>query len=505
MLDPQQLSAVRTDSKRALMVCGPGSGKTRCIVERTAYLLEECKVSASEIVLVTFTRRAAGEMRKRLEARVGNAAHRLTIGTFHAIALNLLHRFGELIGFRAENSTVYGEFEEQFLLREVAAEMGFLKGKIWRVPKKQIEAVFQAYYSTGQEPTENDPVYRLFQVFVATCRENNSYTFGSLLTGFILLLPQIAKYLPWKHLIIDEAHDNDRLQVASHRNDREISGRLSFVVSDSDQAIYSWRGSYPEYLIENEHSFDVYKLEANYRSVPSIVEAANRVIRHNEKRIDKTMVAVRGEDSGELGSLYDMDSPALAAEIASWHEVNWASVSVLGRNHSLLKKLSSELDLRQIPHEYIGRKAAVTNSEEFRRFHAFLKLLVNEHDNFSFLLIRDIIGLSALEYANVRVYAAENGKSHFQAWYENYHGHTLYTDFFNGLSRSSLAASVLSIQAIFNGAYPYDIRHPFDIDETFRLIFSWLVNNPTGTIRQYLNWLSTYDLQDELKGEILKV
>ena len=275
------------------MVCGPGSGKTRCIVERTAYLLEHCKVSASEIALITFTRRAAGEMRERLEVRVGKQAYGLTIGTFHAIALSLLHRFGELIGFLAETSTVYGDFEEQFLLRDVAAEIGALKGKSWKIPKKQVDAVFQNYYCTGEEPGEDDPVYNLFKIFIARCKENNSYTFGSLLTGFKLLLPRAAKYLHWKHLIVDESHDNDKLQWQLIEQIEQLLGCSLFIVSDPDQSIYSFRGSNPEYLVENEHKFDVFKLQTNYRSVPDIVQASNRLILYNKNRIEKTMMSMR--------------------------------------------------------------------------------------------------------------------------------------------------------------------------------------------------------------------
>ena len=131
-LNKEQQEAVESDSINTLVLAPPGSGKTRVIVERIAWLIEKQKVSAFEIVAVTFTRLAAKEMRERLEERIGSDAHNITIGTFHAIALNLLHRFGEVIGFRKHNSTVYGDFEERYLLKEVAREMGLHNGKTWK-------------------------------------------------------------------------------------------------------------------------------------------------------------------------------------------------------------------------------------------------------------------------------------------------------------------------------------------------------------------------------------
>ena len=121
-LDRHQKNAAETNEGSVLVIAGPGAGKTSVIVERAAYLIEHCKTSPSELVLVTFTRKAAKEMRSRLKERIGGKANGVTIGTFHAIALDLLHRFGEMIGFNG-HSTVYGEFEEGFLLKDVAQEL----------------------------------------------------------------------------------------------------------------------------------------------------------------------------------------------------------------------------------------------------------------------------------------------------------------------------------------------------------------------------------------------
>lgn len=114
-LDPQQLAAVTTKSRRALVVAGAGSGKTRVLTERIAHLIEQEHASPYEILCWTFTRKAAGEMRERLVNRIGVQAHQITMGTMHAVALQMVRRFGELAGYKPASLTVYGAWEEDFL------------------------------------------------------------------------------------------------------------------------------------------------------------------------------------------------------------------------------------------------------------------------------------------------------------------------------------------------------------------------------------------------------
>jgi len=488
-LDQQQLAAATTKSNMALVISGPGSGKTRVIVERAAYLIEECKVAPSEILLVTFTRHAAGEMRTRLEERVGAKAYGVTVGTFHALALNLLHRFGELIGFNTK-STVYGAFEEEYLLKDVAEELGIFTGKSWKIKKADIAAVFGKYYQEGIEPEKGDPVYDLFIAYCARCKQNNSFTFGSLLTGLKLLLPQIHQYLQWKHIVLDEAHDTDRLQWEILMSLRDYCKASLFVVADLDQAIYQWRGACPEYLLQHQDEFEIYRLESNYRSVPSIVEASNRLISHNVDRITKTMVATRfpaTEGPSAVLLRKDADSEAIAGilqnEILTFGGCEgWA---VLGRNHFLLGKLSRLLDEKGVKHEYIGRTTALTNSEAFRRYHAFLKLTINPYDNFSFLLIKDIVGVSRDDYGRIRIAAAETGRSHFEVFL----GNTEYLQY-KALLGCFLSECCEWIDSAFPELSP----------EASSFVHNWEKEHP-DSIEEYLNWLALWDLQDEIKKE----
>lgn len=499
VLDPDQLAAVTTDAPRALVLAGAGSGKTRVLTEHIAYLIEECKAAPSEIVAVTFTRKAAAEMRERLVKRIGNKAYGVTMGTMHALALVQLRRFGELIGLRPNDITVYSEWEEGVLLRQVAQEMGVLKGKAWKVPKKEIDAAFGSYYATGIEPCEFDKPFDLFRAFMARCRENNALTYGGLLTGFMLLLPRVIQYLGWRHVLVDEVQDLDRLQWGLIEAMAAGLPATLFAVGDVDQSIYAWRGAAPEYLVENADTFKVLRLENNYRSGADIVEAANRLIANNTARLPKTMRAER--PAGFIHALANADS-ARVAKIARLvtepdglgDDILPRETAVLARKHILLQRVAEELDARGVPYLYVGQKAALTNTEEFRRFHAFLKLLVNPFDNFAFLLIKDKLGLEDRDYAAVRAMAIQHDRSHFQEWKETF-GAEGWT-FFDGWKEDSEALGA----AIALGASLWGI--PAVNESPIVSFISEWQDRPAApgrhTVSAYLEWLSTFDVQDEI-------
>jgi len=493
-LDPDQLAAVTTDAPRALVLAGAGSGKTRVLTERIAYLIEECHASPSEIVAVTFTRKAAGEMRERLLKRIGNKAYGVTMGTMHALALVQLRRFGELLGLRPDNITVYSEWDEDFLLRQVATEMGAMKGGKWKVPKKEVDAAFGAYYSTGLEPCEFDKPFDLFRAFMSRCRENNALTYGGLLTGFTMLLPKVMQYLGWRHVLVDEVQDLDRLQWRILEAMAAGMPATLFAVGDTSQAIYAWRGAAPEYLLENADTFQVLRLERNYRSGASIVRAANQLIEHNRMRLPVTMQACR-EDEAIVVVEPGMDSKGILRLIQSMNPEAYLprETAVLARKHKLLQRVAEELDALGVPYLYIGQKAALTNTEEFRRFHAFLKLLVNPFDNFAFLLIKDKLELSDRDYAAVRAMAIQHDRSHFQEWQKTF-GAEEWT-FFDAWKEDDEALGAALMLGSRLWGIPVTNESPI-----VEFLHGWHQTAAQGqrTVSAYLEWLSTYDVQDEI-------
>lgn len=514
-LDPQQHAAATTDSRKALVLAGAGAGKTRTLVERVAYLVEEQRVSPYEILCITFTRKAAGEMRERLEQRIGREAYKLTIGTIHSVALNLLRRFGDWVELRPGQLTVYGPADEEDLLKDVAHDLG-LYGKSWKkIKKREINSCFNAFYQKGEEPAEEDPANDLFRAFIARCHENNALTFGSLVIGMRLLIPRIAQYLQWSHVLVDEVQDNDPLQWAIVEMLRKHLDVALFCVGDVDQSIFAFRGAVPGYLIEHQHEFDLYRIENNYRSDAEIVQAANALIELNANRLPKTMRSTRGD----VLSIYDgvrvrknLDSAALAAVISNLSIIEraeafanagdmdsaYGDIAVLARNHRLLEKLEEELTALNVPVVRIGKNSALTRSEEFRRLHAFLKLRVNPFDNWSFMLIRHIIGLDAEAYAAVRLRAVEGVTSHFQAWMATTEDNDIYKMFFaledgNGSALSNML-DLLIVDILSGNGLDKD-----QLDEAVQFLKDWQDANPRSSLADYLQWLATYDIQDELK------
>lgn len=493
ILDAEQTNAVRTDSRQVLVSAGPGGGKTRTIIERAAYLIEHRQVSPSELLLVTFSRKAAGEMRSRMVERLGSAAaNKMEIGTFHATALKLLKRFGEFVGLNGKNLTVYGEFESNFLLKECAIDLGVYK-KSWNPLKKDIDKIFSEYYETGKEPNSDNPGTPLFKEFIMRCKENRSLTYGGLLTGLKLLLPFIYQYLPWRHVIIDEGHDTDLLQIELMRMIQKGCEASLFIVLDVDQTLYGWRGACPEYWLEHQEEFELHLLTTNYRSCPEIVGAANRLIEHNTARIPRTMRATR-EDRGRIDCPRGMDTEMVVRLLSDLVHSQREGSAVLSRNHFLLKKLASKLDDINFPYTYVGRTAELVDSELFRRFHAFLKLLVNPFDNMSFLLIRDILGLSLKEYNEIRLRATQESKSHFQSWYD------MVPPSPEDLKRQFFDCSIIfpfpldaakDIQNIFT----------FDVTEIVNFVDAWAKSDPIAPLSDYLYWLATFDIQDEVKED----
>ncbi len=490
-LDPQQKAAVETDSQHALVLAGAGSGKTRVLIERIAELVERRKVSPYEIMAFTFTRKAAGEIKSRLVERIGNQAYHCHLGTMHALALSMVKRFGEKIGLRPSQVTVYGDWEERYLLRDVAAEMGVYdeKKKKWSIPKWQVDKCFADYYQMGLEPAPDDPCRPLFDHFIARCRENNSLTYGGLLIGLRLLVPTMARFLHVKHILVDEVQDIDTQQWEIIMEMCEAFGADLFVVGDIDQSIYGFRGAVPGFLVEFQSQFEVYRIENNYRSYPDIVTAANRLIEHNFERIPKTMNATRPELADCCVEIIPDQQSEQIVDLAKAWRADGEPLAILARNHALLIKVDNLMSAENVPHVYIGKESNLVNSGPFRMFHAFLKLLVNPYDNFAFLLLVDALKMPRVEYREIRFRAAQQGKSHFQIWNEN-----IQMAFFNyyTVTRENIAVIVKELSELIS--WPFNVAPILDFIE-------YTYEKTDSSVAEYLDWLATYDVQDEIKAE----
>lgn len=511
-LDAQQKAAVESPHMNTLVLAGAGSGKTRVLTERVVYLKNSLGASSYKIMCFSFTRKAAEEIKVRLSKRMDDY-YKLRIGTMHATALQILKVYGDRIGFYPQTMTVYSPWEEKFLLKETALDLGYATKTTWKVPYKAIGGAMRAYYETGDPPNEDDSykVANLFNVFVARCKENNACTYGSLLTGLKMILPEISQYLDIDYLLVDEVQDLDPLQWQIIWKIQSLTDCALFCVGDIDQSIYEWRGATPGYVVDVAPSlFQIYKLENNYRSRPAIVRAANTLIENNDVRLERTMRATREEKPARVIIEDEFSTEKLVGVIVSTIKEMGekpCNLVVLARIHNLLKKATEMLNGKGIKAVHVGSAAKLVDSEHFRRFHSFLKLVINHQDNFAFLLIRDFVGVTGKDYDKLRESSAEKGISHFKQWLRKGGDHPIRT-LYRGIllqpddgSFSDIVDNITNI--LYQGSTKLTITH---LDEISKFVQRYVAErfikkNSIEAVEEYLDFIATFDLQDEIRDD----
>lgn len=495
-LNQEQQAAVLAQEKNVLVLAGAGSGKTRTIVERVAHLLEN-GASGYEIVCTTFTRAAAGEMRARLEARIGREAHKVTVSTFHGLGLGLLKKYGHHIGLRYGNLTVYTPLETETLLQHCGEQLGLYKGK-WKHGKKALDEMFATLERSGEKIGTALPYYPVLQAFEAACRQNNAMPYYGLIHGLVELAEagKVREFTNWKYLLVDEVQDLDLMQwralkaITEHTDGAEL-----YAVGDLSQSIYGFRGAVPAYLqnLIEVGGLTVYELRSNYRSAPDIVSAANCLIRHNTSHRVLTMRAMRDDVPHALAIIPNADSSRLADILAARH--GWPHPPVvLCRNNRMLDKLSNELTARDVPHRRIGKRTTALHSPLFVKANAALKCIVNPFDETAFLLAHTGLGLDAGAYAKIRVQAAEVGKSCFEVYREG-----MTVDILEAMPSES--GTVKEALGWFGSdGYQFDPLDGYG-PEYCQWLELYAAQYPTATITDYLDWLALVDVQDEMPAK----
>ena len=322
-LNPAQQEAVETIDGPLLIVAGPGSGKTRVITHRIAYLVRVCEVSPYRIAAVTFTNKAAREMRDRLHRLVGTRSDALTVGTFHAFCALLLRREGSYLGLPS-NYTIY-DAEDQLALIKQAMELAELDPK--QFPPQAVRSVISRAKSVlldSQGLAQHQKNYfeercaRVYHHYEELLARNNAADFDDLLFKAVQLLQEHQEVREryqdrYLYLMVDEFQDTN---VAQYRLARLLSGehRNICVVGDPDQSIYSWRSADIRNILSFQHDYPearTVSLEQNYRSTGRILETAKRLISTNGKRIRKDLFTDKEEGPPvEVHEAYDEDDEA---------------------------------------------------------------------------------------------------------------------------------------------------------------------------------------------------
>ena len=399
-LNDVQLAGVVHGGGPLLILAGAGSGKTRVLTRRLAYLIAERGVGPDRILAVTFTNKAAGEMRERVGGLLGPAARGVWLGTFHSICLRLLKQHAGRLGFRG-SPTVFDADDQIRLLKGVLKESPDGEGGIRARDAqaaisraKNLLLTPEEYEASSPAPVRRRvaPVWRRYD---RRLREQDGVDFDDILLLALRLLteePSIGDLYAerFEHLLVDEYQDTNRVQFQLVRRLAEAHGNIC-VVGDDDQSIYGWRGADITNILEFERHYPgatVLRMEQNYRSTGAILDVANAVVRHNAARKTKTLWTAnqRGERA-RLAVAEDEEQEARGVAAAIREALRGgaspAAQAVLYRTHAQSRPLEEAFVRAEIPYRVVGG-ISFYQRREVKDLLAYLRLLVNPHDEVSF-------------------------------------------------------------------------------------------------------------------------
>jgi DNA helicase II / ATP-dependent DNA helicase PcrA len=398
-LNEAQREAVCAPPGHYLVLAGAGSGKTRVLTHRIGWLTQAERVPPWAILAVTFTNKAAGEMRARLEALIPGETQGLTVGTFHGIAHRLLRRHWREAGL-PEGFQILDSDDQLRLVKRVIAGLGLDDAKY---PHRQAAWQINHWKDEGKRPDgiehRDHPVthtfVRIYQAYEDACRRAGLVDFGELLLRaheLWLKNPAVLDHYQqrWRHLLIDEFQDTNTLQYAWIRVLAGTTGKV-FAVGDDDQSIYGWRGAKVENMAQFLRDFPgarTIKLEQNYRSTSTILKAANSVIERNGSRLGKQLWTAG--DDGERIALYaaynEQDEARFVIErIREYIDEHGAAMdcAILYRSNAQSRNFEEQLVQRNIKYRVYGGQRFFERAE-VKDALAYLRLTANRHDDAAF-------------------------------------------------------------------------------------------------------------------------
>lgn len=400
-LTKKQEQAVESVHFKTLVLAAPGSGKTTILIERAVWLFKEFSVSPSEIMMCTFSKRAAEDIRNRMISKIGRwQVAKMSIGTIHSIGIDQISRFKEMLGYRnRDKMTIYSEYEIECLLKTIADEFGYRKKGKWLIQKSEVYKAIERSVEVAFCPITKEEV--LAHEFMTRCIKHNAVTYDMIVTLFHKLIPKVHGFLKWKHLLIDECQDLDSAQWALFLAHQEYSKSRLYCVGDIDQSVYAWRGATPEYLITTGSKFNVFIVPDNFRSDANIVEFANRVIQNNKMRalIDVKPIKPRKRDV-EVVNAYGPENLGIEhiVSLLNDKDVSPSDMVILARTNTILERIKHELDVRGVPTFFPNDK----HDPAWWKFLAYMKLTINPHDDNSFLILKDDLLISPEDLLSVR-------------------------------------------------------------------------------------------------------
>ena len=401
-LNPEQKLAVETTDGPLLVLSGAGTGKTRVLTTRVAYILNSGLALPWQVLALTFTNKAANEMKARLAAFADDGtwyAGDVWCGTFHSICLRILRSNADAAGLRRD-FLIYGEDEQKTVIKNVLADMG-MDVKDFS-PADWVERI-SALKDRGLHGTEHTSAValKILNAYNAELARLGAVDFGDIILkvlGLFDAFPDIlARYQrQFKYILVDEFQDTNAAQMQLLQMlTRGIENPNICCVGDDDQSIYSWRGAEIKNILNFEKTFPnakVIRLETNYRSTPNILGAANSLIRHNTGRLGKDLrtpdTSTPGEPVYVLTVPSDFDEARIVADtiMSKSSDMPYSGFAILIRAGSLSRLFEEEFTSRGIPYKLIGATKFYDRAE-IRDVIAYLRLLVYPFDDISFMRV----------------------------------------------------------------------------------------------------------------------
>ena len=439
-LNPAQRAAVEAYDSASLIIAGAGSGKTRVLTSRIAYMIEQ-KVDPKNILALTFTNKAAEQMRERIRQMVpGRKSRELFMGTFHSIFARILRTDAERIGFPA-NFTIYDASDARNLIKTIVKELNLADDKY--KPNTIASRISQAknalvtpgaYLANSAHATEDRraqiPEFgNIYNLYCQRCKHNGAMDFDDLLLQTNILLrdcPDVLEYYQkqFKYILVDEYQDTNYAQYIIVRRLSQHHGKVC-VVGDDAQSIYSFRGAKIENILSFQRDYPeakVFKLEQNYRSTRTIVEAANSVIVHNSRRMEKRCFSEgdEGEKIRVLKAYTDREEAELVVQdlrdkVRATGDA-WNEAAILYRTNNQSQALEESLRRRGIPYR-IFKGASFYDRKEIKDMLAYIRLVVNPRDDEAFRRIVNypVRGIGDTTVLRIAQLAAERGVSMWEA------------------------------------------------------------------------------------------
>ncbi len=533
-LNEEQLAPLKQIEGAVLVTAGAGSGKTRLLTHRIAYLIDNFNVSPFNILAITFTNKAANEMKERVEKMVAGGAN-VWISTFHSMCAKILRRdIDYLIPFTRDFS-IYSESDSDKVAKEVLSNRGIEDDKI----KKQLlfhlsnwkngNQSLNDYIDTHASDFDIKKIGLYMVDYQEKLKKNNALDFDDLIVKTIELFkkyPEVLSYYTnrFKYILVDEFQDTNSIQYDLVKMLSSVNKNI-FVVGDEDQCIYSWRGANLENLFKLKNDFpdiNVYKLERNYRSTKEIIDVANKVIKNNTSRFEKNMWTTKvGGQKPVLYNAFDERDEALfvakTIEKLKLSGYDYKDFAVLMRINALSRSFEEAFLSYNIPHRIFGG-FKFYERVEIKNLISYLRLFVNPKDDISFARIINFPKRGIGDGTIAKLKSINEGKSllenclspllvDYPSLYKKYQpfieGYNKAKGFINE-KLSIFVENVIEcfkIRQSYNANDEEDLNRLLNIEQFIVSVRDYEILNPQNTLSQFLESITLKSDNDDIGSD----